>query len=1134
MIKLKLRGIGNCFFGLILLVSSCKQGSDSGNSMDPHKNPVKLFDILMPEKTGINFENKLTESLTMNGLYYEYYYNGAGLSVADFNNDGLQDVYFISNLYPNRLYLNKGKFKFQDISKESGTAEHTGFPTGVTTVDINSDGWMDIYISNSGKYADPVMRENKLLVNQGLNKDGIPTFLEESSKYNLDINLCSTQAAFFDYDLDGDLDMFLINHYPDVYAFEDIEKLKNARSNITGDRLYQNQNGKYIDVSAEAGIVNNSLSYGLGIGISDLNNDGWPDVYVSNDFSEKDHLYINRGDGTFTESIDRSLYHLSYASMGNDLADFNNDGWSDIVTLEMMAEDNYTMKTSKGMMNMNHFQTLIDLDLHHQYMYNTLQLNNGIQNKDSIPVFSDIAQLAGMSSTDWSWAPLLFDMDNDGLKDLFIANGIKRDFINEDYLMYVGKRFKEITQSGRMDKNELITSVLNQMPDRKKNNYFFRNNGDLTFDKKNGEWVDNIPTCSNGSAYADFDNDGDMDIIVNNSESPSFIYKNKARESGSGNYLRFKFKGTKNNPLGIGAKIIIKQSDRTQVQEQFLSRGFQSSVSPVMHFGLGSDEIVPEIMVIWPDWKEQVILNVSVNQTLTLSYDDADHLHDFSYVKPSLFSDVTKSMHLDQKHEENKFNDFERESLLPHKMSDLGPGMAVGDVNNDGLEDLYIGGARGFSGKLFFQTKAGFKPSVNQPWSEDSNCEDVKATFFDADNDGDLDLYVVSGSNEYDEGSPYLQDRLYLNDSSGDFKKDKTALPEMRESGSCVEAGDYDGDGDMDLFVGGRQNPGNYPLPASSHILRNDSKPGAVRFTDVSVTVIPQLHNLGMVTDAVFTEINGDGKLDLVIVGEWMPVRVFRNNGNAFEDITDQSGLSRETGWWNCVTAADFDNDGDMDLVAGNLGLNSKYKASIKYPFEIYAKDFDNNGKLDIVLGYYNNDTLYPVRGLESSYNQISSIKQKFMTFHAYGKAALADVYGSDNLQSALNYKAGNFATCYIENRGDGTFSAHPLHNMAQISSVNSILTEDVNGDGHLDLVIAGNLYGSEAETPRNDAGIGLLLEGDGKGNFKPVPPFQSGLFIDGDVRGLNLIHLGISKSRGIIAAKNNSPVQVIGIKNIK
>ena len=454
---------------------SCKNSTHSKNGQ------TNLFDILMPEKTGINFDNKLTESLTMNGLYYEYYYNGAGLAVADFNNDGLQDVFFLSNLYPNRLYLNRGNFKFKDISKESGIADHAGFPTGVTTVDINCDGWVDLYISNSGKYTDPELRKNKLWINGGLNKDGIPTFSEKSSEYNLDINLCSTQAAFFDYDRDDDLDMFLINHYSDVYAFEDIEKLMQTESNITGDRLYQNQNGKFSDVSKEAGIVNNSLSYGLGLGISDLNNDGWPDVYVSNDFSGKDLLYINNKNGTFKECIDESLYHLSYASMGNDLADFNNDGWSDIVTLEMMAEDNYTMKTSKGMMNMNHFQTLVDLDLHHQYMYNTLQVNNGIFKEDQIPVFSDIAQLAGVSSTDWSWAPLLFDMDNDGLKDLFIANGIKRDFINEDYLSYVSKRMEEITKTGKMDKNEFITSALNQMPERKKNNYFFRNNGDLTF-----------------------------------------------------------------------------------------------------------------------------------------------------------------------------------------------------------------------------------------------------------------------------------------------------------------------------------------------------------------------------------------------------------------------------------------------------------------------------------------------------------------------------------------------------------------------------------------------------------------------------------------------------------------------------
>jgi enediyne biosynthesis protein E4 len=1126
--KFRLIKISICFCSLVLLMNSCKQGSDSDNFRTPGKSSLKLFDILMPEKTGINFNNKLTESLTMNGLYYEYYYNGAGLSVADFNNDGLQDVYFISNLYPNRLYLNKGKFKFRDVSKESGTSEHEGYPTGVTTVDINSDGWMDIYISNSGKYANPEMRKNKLFLNQGLNKEGIPTFREESSKYNLDINLCSTQAAFFDYDLDGDLDMFLINHYPDVYAFEDIEKLKNTGSTITGDRLYENQNGKYIDVSVKAGIVNNSLSYGLGIGISDLNNDGWPDVYVSNDFSEKDHLYINRGDGTFTESIDKSLFHISYASMGNDLADFNNDGWPDIVTLEMMAEDNYTMKTSKGMMNMNHFQTLIDLDLHHQYMYNTLQLNNGILYNDNTPVFSDIAQLAGMSSTDWSWAPLLFDMDNDGLKDLFIANGIKRDFINEDYLMYVGKRYKEISESGRMDKNELITSVLNQMPDRKKVNYFFRNNGDLTFEKKNSEWADNIPTCSNGSAYADFDNDGDMDIIVNNSESPSFIYKNEARENNLGNYLQFRFIGPKMNPLGIGAKIIVKQTDKTQMQEQYLSRGFQSSVSPVIHFGLGSDKVVPEIRVIWPDWKEQVLTDVAVNQTLTLSYNDADKRHDFSIPKPSMFSDVTEALHLNHKHDENKFNDFERESLLPHKMSDLGPGMAVGDVNNDGLDDFYIGGAKGFSGKLFLQTKNGFKSTGTEPWSADSSCEDVRATFFDADNDGDPDLYVVSGSNEYEVGSPYLEDRLYMNDGSGNFRKNKNALPEKRESGSCVAAGDYDGDGDLDLFVGGRQIPGQYPLPASGHLLRNDSKGGRVIFTDVTSSRAPLFNNLGMVTDAVFTDIDGDGRADLVIVGEWMSIRMFLNANDKFEEITEKAGLADETGWWNCLAAADFDKDGDIDLIAGNLGLNSKYKASRKNPFEIYSKDFDNNGSLDIVLAYYNNDTLYPLRGLESSYNQLPFIKKKFPSYRDFGKASLSDVYGTVNLQNALNYKARNFATCYIENMGNGTFRTRPLCNMAQISSVNSIVTEDIDNDGYLDLILAGNLYGSEAETPRSDASIGLFLKGDGKGNFEPVLPMQSGLFICGETRKISMITLGKDKRRGIIAAMNNEKMKIL------
>jgi len=1110
-------------FVFLVLFISCK---DKANN-------ELLFEILGPDKTGINFENNLKETLAMNGLFYEYYYNGGGLSVADFNNDGLQDVYFVSNLYPNRLFLNRGDLTFKDISKESGTTITQGFPTGVTTVDINSDGWMDIYVSVSGKYDDPRIRKNKLFINQGINKNGIPVFKEESRKYNLDLVLCSTQAAFFDFDRDNDLDLFLINHYPDVYDYTFAEVLLKTRGGITGDRLYENRDGKYIEITEKAGLVTNRLSYGLGLGISDLNNDGWPDVYISNDFSGKDKLYINNKNGTFTQRIDESVGHISYASMGNDLADFNNDGWSDIFTLEMTAEDHYTVKTSLGFMNnKKNFQKLVDLGLHHQYMFNTLQLNNGVLSSDETPLFSDIAQMAGIPSTDWSWAPLLFDMDNDGKKDLLIANGIKRDFINYDYLTSIEDKYRAIKKSHNLVKDELVSSVLNMMPTRKKNNYFFRNNGDLTFEKMNGVWAENMLTSSNGSAYADFDNDGDLDVVLNNSDAPAIIYKNNAREKRLGNYLQFKLKGPAKNPVGIGTKIIIKQSDQIQVREQYLTRGFQSSISTVLHFGLGLDKTVNEVRIIWPDGKMQVMGNVEVNRVITVSYNDANLEYHPVYETKSLFRDVTGVMKLNHKHEENEFNDFDRESLLPHKMSDLGPALAVADINNDGLEDFFIGGAKGRSGKLFVQTNESFQIAKSQPWSADKNSEDIDATFFDADGDGDLDLYVVSGGNEYNEGDQFLQDRLYLNIGSSIFKKSNGVLPMLSESGATVKACDYDGDGDIDLFVGGRQKPGEYPLPVSSHIIRNDTKAGKVMFSDVSSEIAPQLKDIGMVTDAVWTDINSDEMPDLIIVGEWMSIRVFENTGETFHDITSQTGLSKGIGWWNCITPYDFDNDGDMDFVVGNLGLNNKIKASENEPFEIYAKDFDNNGKQDLVLGYYYDNKLYPFHGLKALSMQLPILNRKFITYDSFGRATLVDIFGEERLKTALNYKATNFATCYVENLGDGTFKVKPLCNAAQVSSVNGIVVQDADNDGYMDLILAGNFYGFEVSIPRNDASIGLFLKGNGKGDFIPVPHYKSGLSVKGDVRHIQLIHIGKDAKNGVLAAKNDDFLQIIEIVN--
>lgn len=1082
----------------------------------------KLFTLLSPDSTNVRFSNLLPEINEINILVYQYFYNGGGVAIGDINNDNLPDIYFTGNLVPNALYLNKGDLQFEDITIRAGVGGRLGWTTGVTMADVNNDGFMDIYVCRSGKVSEQ-QRANELFIN-----NGDLSFTERAAEFGLADPGYSTQAAFLDYDRDGDLDMYLLNHSIETYSNFDVEEMRARRDPYAGDKLYRNDDGAFVDVSTQAGIFGHPLGYGLGVSIADLNGDAWPDIYVGNDFLERDYLYINNGDGSFSEMLQKAIKHTSLYSMGTDIADINNDGWPDIVVLDMVAEDNFRQKTNMSGMNRAKFYEAIKHGFHYQYMYNTLQLNNGDGN------FSEIGHLAGVSNTDWSWAPLIADFDNDGWKDLFITNGYRRDATNNDFILSLKNRFKQIEstiQSGsyyRLPPAERTKAVdlVKQMPSQKVKNYVYQNNGDLTFSKRTEQWGFDKPSFSNGAAFGDLDKDGDLDLVINNIDEPAFIYRNNSRELTARHFLSVTLEGPPSNTAGIGANIVVRADDLEQVQELFLTRGYQSSVEPAIHFGFGDSRVVQELTVTWPDGKSQKLQNIPVDRALTLRYDDAQTTaRIMQHQPPPLFVDFTKQAAVHYRHQENDFDDFERESLLPHKMSHLGPGIAVGDVNSDGLDDFYVGGAKGFSGTLFLQAAdMTFHPSERQVWAADKGSEDIAATFFDADGDSDLDLYVVSGGNEFEVDSPELQDRMYVNDGTGRFEKSEDSLPLMLTSGACVKPGDYDRDGDLDLFVGGRLIPGKYPLTPRSYILQNENG----KFRDVTYEIAPALAEAGLVTDGVWTDYNGDGKLDFIVVGEWMDVLAFKNTGGRFVKEPHAEGLEHSNGWWFSIAQADFDQDGDIDYVVGNLGLNYKYGASREQPFHVYCADFDENGTLDIVLGYYNAGELYPLRGRQCSSDQMPFIQPKFPTYRAFASATLVDVYGEKKLGTALHREAKTFASAYIENLGDGRFKLVPLPNRVQLSSINGILTEDFDADGKLDIVVAGNLYQSEPETPRNDASYGQFLKGNGGAPFQVVDPNRSGLHIDGDVKGLATVMLGRRGEMAILIAKNDDYVQII------
>jgi len=1045
------------------------------------KKEETLFTRVDPSASGVEFNNTIVEDDTFNIVDFYYVYNGAGVAIGDINDDGLPDIFFSGNQVGDGLYLNKGNLQFEDITSRAGI-QKKGWSTGVTMADVNADGLLDIYVCKSGNYP-AEKRANLLYINKG-----DLTFDEQASDWGLADTTYTNQAAFFDYDKDGDLDAYLMTSTNSIRNPNKLTKLIDDGTGSSVDRLFQNQGQRFVDVSKEAGILQDG--FGLGLAIHDLNGDGWEDILVSNDFLANDHLYINNQDGTFTESAKLYFRHHSNFSMGNDVSDYNNDGLPDVVVVDMLPPDPVQRKKMAGPANPNAFEAMIRAGYHPQYMRNMLYLNLGRDGKQ-MPVFAEIGQQAGIHSTDWSWAPLWADFDHDGWQDLFITNGYLRDITDMDFIIHNS----EISTSGNIGKmNMAMRDGAVKMKSIRKNNVFFRNMADSGFRDVSRVWLGDYPSLSNGASFADLDNDGDLDIVTNNINEPAFILENNSRQT---HYLKVKLKGPSGNTRGLGSQVTIYSQGAMQTQHMAVSRGYQSSVDYTLNFGLGKSEQVDSLEVRWPDGKSEVSRKITSNQVITLDY--AKSGHDRLALKRTLsplLKDVTGTNGIEYRHQEEFYMDYDAEPLLPHKLSQTGPCVIAGDVNGDGLEDFFVSGSYKHQGTIFIQGRNG--EFVRKPISleTDKQEEDTDAIFFDPDQDGDLDIYIVSGSNEFFDGSEFYQDRLLLNDGKGNFVVKPNLLPVIQHSGSSIAAIDFDKDGDMDLFRGGRVTPMAFPKPGTSYLLANDHG----KFTDVTDSLAPGLRDIGMVTDACWVDVNGDTWYDLVLVGEYLPITIFTNDHGVLKQSKSPS-LEYTHGLWNSVKGLDIDNDGDMDFIAGNLGLNSRYTCTKEKPFSIYSGDFDNDGRWDAIPAYYFGDKEYPVPPLFDLIRQVPMLKKRYQNFETYANATMSELVAP--VEDKIDYVARAYEqrSVIVENVGNGQFKIQPFPDVVQRSPITDIAIEDVDGDGNEDVIMVGNDYSIEPVEGQHDAGVGMILLGDGKGKFRPLAPQESAFWVEGDAR---------------------------------